>query len=63
MNSVIWEAIRQARLDGLAWFDFEGSSKREIEMFFRGFGAQQTMFHGVFRGSNQLLTAGLQLRG
>ena len=41
---LIWNAIKQAKALGLAYFDFEGSMDPGIEMFFRSFGAERTTY-------------------
>lgn len=59
---LMWEAIRHSSTVTRA-FDFEGSINRNIECFFRGFGAVQTLYLNVRRASRRLrmLTAAKNL--
>lgn len=56
----MWSAIQYAAQVSGA-FDFEGSMLRPVERFFRAFGAQQTPYHNIRKGS-PLFRAALGLR-
>lgn len=45
----LWNAILQAKEQGLSTFDFEGSMIPEIERFFRGFGGKLVSYQGISR--------------
>jgi len=48
MSLIVWEAIKLCNEMGLS-FDFEGSMNRNIEQFFRGFGAVQTPYFTIYK--------------
>lgn len=50
---LVWEALQRAGRKRLS-FDFEGSMLEPVEEVFRGFGAQLTPHHKVFRPGNRL---------
>jgi GNAT acetyltransferase-like protein len=47
MSALIWQAILDAKRRKQRVFDFEGSVRRNLELFFRGFGARQVPYSHI----------------
>lgn len=43
----MWESISHAKVNGLQFFDFEGSMNQNIERYFRGFGGRLTPYYRI----------------
>jgi hypothetical protein len=52
LSLLIWEAIQLAAKEKLT-FDFEGSSIRQIEQFFRGFGGRRVSYFRISGGPSK----------
>lgn len=59
---LIWEAIKYFKAEGLSFFDFEGSSIKPIEAFFRTFGAVQTLCLRVQKVNSRKVRAARALK-
>lgn len=50
----MWHAIKYCSTV-TSEFDFEGSMLEPVERFFRGFGAEQVLYHSVFKNNSRLM--------